>query len=205
MKDTIIERLYKITSWIYQIGQLTLLMWGTIFAGFIIFGIGPAIMTGDQVIQEMVLHKKIDMKSYLQCFKRNFKEGNQLMLPSIILITIIIFGYSVFMETMLSWVYILLFLYMIQMIFTLNTIKTYYQLSNRESYKVSIKFSQYNIINTIILITINYLLLNFFVIIPGSIPFFSLGLLQMVNTLLMLNFIKFNEKRVEKENGTVVR
>lgn len=204
MLESLIEQMYKVTSWVYQIAKLTLFMWISLIVGLVIFGIGPTLMTATQVVLEMMEYRTINAKNYFHLFKRNFIIGNQLYLPLLLALSVIVFGFSVFKSLILSWIYVGLFLYMIQLIFTISTVKQKMALSIKESWFVSIKFSQYNPINTIILVLINFLCINLIFFIPGLILFFSLGFIQTVNTLLMVNFIKYNEKRMENtkcQNG----
>lgn len=197
MYETLIEKVYKSTLWIYQIAKLTFLMWLSILIGLIVFGIGPTILTADNIVKDMMMYKGFSVKEYFIKYRKNFVAGNKLILPLILMLMLTIFGFDTFYTTPLSRVYSIFFIYLIQLIFTISTLNTYYQLPIKATFLLIIRFSIYNPINTLILLIVNFLLLNFYYLLPGVIPFFSLGLMQVVNSLLMLNFIKYNESRME--------
>lgn len=198
MYETLIEKVYKSTLWIYQIAKLTFLMWLSILIGLIVFGIGPTILTADNIVKDMMMYKGFSVKEYFIKYRKNFVAGNKLILPLILMLMLTIFGFDTFYTTPLSRVYSIFFIYLIQLIFTISTLNTYYQLPIKATFLLIIRFSIYNPINTLILLIVNFLLLNFYYLLPGVIPFFSLGLMQVVNSLLMLNFIKYNESRMEE-------
>lgn len=198
MYETLIEKVYKSTLWIYQIAKLTFLMWLSILIGLIVFGIGPTVLTADNIVKDMMMYKGFSVKEYFIKYRKNFVAGNKLILPLILMLMLTIFGFDTFYTTPLSRIYSIFFIYLIQLIFTISTLNTYYQLPIKATFLLIIRFSIYNPINTLILLIVNFLLLNFYYLLPGVIPFFSLGLMQLVNSLLMLNFIKYNESRMEE-------
>lgn len=199
MKTTLIEKLFAMTYWIFWIAKLTALMWIGCILGGVLFGIGPTIIVATRVVLDLTKHKQIDFKSYATMYKRSFKVGNQIYIPLCVLIMIALLWENAFLLSGFSIIYKVIFLYLLQFILVLPTMKFSYELSWKQAVKDLWRFSWYNPVNTCLLLLLNAALINFYYLLPGVIPFFSLGLAMFLNVVLMKNFIEYNEKRIKEE------
>ncbi|EOT44341.1 DUF624 domain-containing protein [Enterococcus columbae] len=184
-----VEKFYRGTEIIYTCFLINIfVLIGTLLGG-VIFGISPSIQSGHALTKKYMMGKKVHfIKEYIELYRKNFLIANKNVLPIIIfcVIPLILLHFKHVSLTYSAPIVIMI----LNILFSMSE---YYELSSKNLYLNVFRFITANIFGNILGICWFYICWYLSMLIPGLIPFLSIGLWIYGNMAIYTKLYTDNE------------
>lgn len=198
------EKIYGGLEIVTQIAAANFLILLGIVLGMGIFGIGPSIQSGHHLAKKIVKKETAKLsRTFFTEYKKVFISSNKLYLPIVLLF--LLSGYETnYLTANQQMTGVLLFLLsfvqvaLLGMLMILFPLREYYEVPVSSSLQTSIKYLISNPVQS--LLAFLWLGICYYGswLLPGIIPFFTVGLWVFGNMGLYINFFNSNEEKIKK-------
>ncbi|WP_071130504.1 YesL family protein [Enterococcus timonensis] len=197
-------KMYRGLSSAYMCAIFTLLFWFGFILGLGIFGLAPSLRSIFHLAKLNHRHELIHpVRTFFHYYKKVFFKANQMLWPIFGLIFFILWDTKIILSLGLEQEqFFVIFFSILQVILLLMityscSLSEFYELKVFETLKKSFQFTFYNLAGSVLTLLITGICFYLSTLLPGLIPFFSIGFWINLVVGIHLRLFEVNEEKLK--------